>query len=72
MWKKQVLQDPSYVEDVEDACCCCILKLLKLHVKLQPFHLQWVPKIKSFGVWSFLILPSPHKGNWKFSLSLSL
>ena len=21
MWKKQVLQDPGYVEDVEDACC---------------------------------------------------
>ena len=21
MWKKQVLQDPGYVEDVKDACC---------------------------------------------------
>ena len=21
MWKKQVLQDPGYVEDIKDACC---------------------------------------------------
>ena len=26
MWKKQVLQDPRYVKDVEDACCMLSVK----------------------------------------------